>query len=209
MKHLARTIFLLSALGLLNAGAGIAQVTPETTRVKPVGPLATPEVDPKSWKEFSSTDGRFAAQFPGTPRATTETVNVSGGQLEVRIFQLQTFAEYSVIYSDYPAAPSSAEAAARILDTIVKGAARAVNATLLSETEISIEGHPGRLLKERLPGGSILRAKFYLVGRRLYQVAITTPPEEGASAATVKFADDTAWKFLGSFKLKPFVAETR
>lgn len=220
MKHSARTIFFLFTLGM-NAAICPAQGTPPpqpqppppvpapSKPVKRVAALATPEADPQSWKLFSSAEGRFAVEFPGAPREDTQLVAVTGGQLRVHIHQLQTFAEYSVIYSDYPTATSSAEAAGRVLDALVRNAGRAVDATLLSSTEISIEGYPGRLLKERLPGGSILRAKFYLVGRRLYQIAITTPPEEGETDATIKFSDDAAWKFLGSFKLKPFVADAK
>lgn len=221
MKHLARTILFSLALGL-SAVVCLAQETtppppppkPTPDKIKPksgatITVLPSPEYDPKSWKEFSSAEGRFTAQFPGAPRKNTQVVAVPGGQLEVHIYELQTFAEYSVIYSDYPSAPSSAAVAGRVLDNVVKNAVKAINATLLSATEISIEGHPGRLVKQRLPGGSILRAKFYLVGRRLYQVAITTPPEEGASAASVRFSDEFASRFLDSFKLKPLVTGGR
>jgi hypothetical protein len=67
-------------------------------------------------------------------------------------------------------------------------------------TEISIDKHPGRLLRERLPDGKTLKAKMYLVGQRLYQIAVTMPradttPDGGKSYE--KFAD----KFLDSFKL--------
>jgi TonB family protein len=68
-------------------------------------------------------------------------------------------------------------------------------------SEISLEGHPGRLLKERMRDGSIMRVKMFLVGQRLYQVAVTTPREEGAKAETVRFYETTASKFLDSFKL--------
>jgi TonB family protein len=67
-------------------------------------------------------------------------------------------------------------------------------------TDISIDGHPGRLLRERLPNGNILKAKMYLVGQRLYQIAVTIPKPDSSpdmGRAYEKFAD----KFLDSFKL--------
>ena len=42
---------------------------------------------------------------------------------------------------------------------------------------------------------------MYLVGQRLYQIAITTPAEQGMSADKMKNYDAMADKFLNSFKI--------
>jgi hypothetical protein len=73
---------------------------------------------------------------------------------------------------------------------------------LLELKEISLDGHPGRYLKQRMPGGEIMQVKILLVGQRLYQIAITTPREEGASVEISKAYETTADKFLNSFKLR-------
>ncbi len=158
-----------------------------------------PESKAESWKEFSSTAGRFKIQFPGAPAEKTQPIE--GG--EIHIVALRTFAEYSVMYADYPVPVEGAEAARSVLDNGAKGAVASLNAELLELKEITLEGHPGRLLKAKLPDGKILRANMYLVGQRLYQVAITTPAEQGKAAETVRLYDSVASKYLDSFKPVP------
>lgn len=142
--------------------------------------------------------------FPGTPESETQTVvGGQGEKFKIQIHKLKALAEYSVIYADYSIPVDDPKIANAVLDNGVKGAVAEVNSELLSVTEISIDGNPGRLLKEKMPDGSILRAKMYLVGKRLYQIAITTPREEGVSSELVAFYASTANKFLDSFKLIP------
>ena len=97
------------------------------------------------------------------------------GEVDAHILSLQTFAEYSVMYADYPDPIENAAAAHSILDSGVSNAVASVNSELLETKEITLEGNPGKYLKERLPDGKILRAKMLLVGQRIYQIAITTP----------------------------------
>jgi hypothetical protein len=105
------------------------------------------------------------------------------------------------MYADYPDPIENAAAAHRILDDGVKSAVDSVSSQLLETKEISLDGSPGKYLKERLPDGKILRAKMLLVGQRLYQIAITTPEEKGKSAETIAYYDSVAARYLDSFKL--------
>ena len=52
-----------------------------------------------------------------------------------------------------------------------------------------------------MPNGTVMQVKMVLVGQRMYQVAITTPSEDGADPETVGFYNSTAQKFLDSFEL--------
>jgi hypothetical protein len=52
-----------------------------------------------------------------------------------------------------------------------------------------------------MPDGSVLRGATFLVGHRLYQIAITTPREDGAPDVAIKLYQATASKFLASFRL--------
>ncbi|MCA1631119.1 MAG: energy transducer TonB [Acidobacteria bacterium] len=169
-------------------------------------PQQVVERDPASWKTFASDAGGFVILFPGTPATTKHAVRLGDKPVELNIYSLKTLAEYSVMYADYPIPIGDPAVARAVLDNGAKGAVAAANSELLSLTEISLDGHPGRLLKELMPGGEILRAKMLLVGRRLYQVAITTPDERGLPADTKSLYENMADKFLNSFKLSPLKA---
>ena len=183
----------LCLLGFLSASASLAQ------KAQPKDVSAVVDASPAAWKEFSSTEGRFAIRLPGTPKESTQSL----GQMNLRIFQLQSAFEYSVMYADYPEEINDSDPALakRVLDNGLEGAVAAVNAKLVEVQEVSIGKHPGRQYVEQMPNGTIMRGKTFLVGNRLYQIAITTPKEEGSLAESVRFYRDTAAKYLDSFRL--------
>jgi hypothetical protein len=160
------------------------------------------ETNPQTWKEYSSAAGGFSTLFPGTPSESSQLVDAAPGvQFKLHIHSLKILAEYSVMYADYPIPVGDPAVARSVLDNGAEGAVASVNSELLELKEIALDGHPGRYLKERMPGGEIMRVKMILVGQRMYQLAITTPREEGAPAETAKLYDTMADKFLNSFKL--------
>lgn len=191
-RYILLLIILLSSWTLCLAQANKSGDEPPP---RPAG-----EFNPTSWKEYSSAEGRFSILFPGMPKEEVQSIDLQGGQFRIHVHNLKAFAEYGVIYADYPIPVGDPDIAKQVLDNGAKGAVAEVQSELLSVTEISIDGYPGRLLRERLPDGKVLKAKMYLVGQRLYQIAVTLPgadstPDNGKSYE--KFAD----KFLDSFKL--------
>ncbi len=165
-------------------------------------PLPAAEYNAGAWLEFSSSAGRFKVLFPGVPTEKVQRFEAQGASYELHLHQLKTLAEYSVMYADYPVAVGNASVAKQILDNGAHGAAESVNAKIISIEEIMIDGHPGRILKERMPNGSYMRVKMVLVGQRLYQVAITTPNDEDREPDEGEFYRTIAAKFLDSFRLQ-------
>ena len=161
------------------------------------------EKDAAKWQQFSSKEGRFSILFPGLPVEETQSIGAPGVNFNLHLNRLHTFAEYSVMYADYPESinDNNVDLANSVLDNGLEGAVAEVNSKLLEVNKISLEGHPGRSYKERMADGGIMRGKTFLVGHRLFQIAITTPKEEGASADTVRLYETTAEKFLESFRL--------
>lgn len=186
----AAKLFIVMAI---SAYVSIAQ----DARTKDV--VSSPEASPDAWKEFSSTEGRFAIKFPGSPKQSSQPA----GEFDLKLFQLTTAFEYSVMYADYPdwANDSDPARAKKILDDGLEGAVAEVHSKLLEVHEVFIDKHPGRQFVERMADGSVLRAKTFLAGHRLYQIAITTPAEEGVKPDVVKLYETTAAKFLDSFRL--------
>lgn len=196
MINLIRYSFILLVL-LMPAGFAFSQ--------EPITKLpqtSSPEANPTNWKTFESAEGRFSIQFPGTPKVGTEPLD-SAGQVVLHKSSLTTKAEYGVIYADYPMKIEGAAAAKQILDDGAKGAVAGVSSELLSISEISLSGNPGRALKERMKDGAIMQMRMFLVGQRLYQIAITMPTMQGAKVKDVAIYEQAATRFLDSFQLTP------
>jgi hypothetical protein len=169
---------------------------------KPPAHTSPVEATPQPRKEYSSIEGGFSILFPESPNVSSQLLEVAPGvQFKLHIHSLKTPTECSVIYADYPIPMGDPAVAKSVLDSGVQGAVASVNSALLEHKELTFAGHPGRYLKERMPRGEIMRVKMLLVGQRMYQVAITTPREEGASVELVKQYETLADKFLNSFKL--------
>jgi len=162
------------------------------------------EHNPNAWKEYSSKRGLFTIIFPGTP---TDDDNSSGtpSRLEGRKYMLTTTAVYAVYYMDFPADfPNDLEKEGMLrkqwFDNARDATVSQSKARFLDETDIAIDGHPGRLLKLALPGGGILREKQFVVGKRVYQILVITPKESLAPDGG-RFDQSRATRFLDSFKL--------
>ncbi|HEX8118560.1 MAG TPA: TonB family protein, partial [Pyrinomonadaceae bacterium] len=187
MKTLAT---LLITLTLLAPAARAQGQTP--------APLAD-ERDPGRWREYISPVGRFAVLVPGNLVLKTQQMPAPGGRdITLYVQTLSTTAEYGVIHADYPFPVNSPEVQKRLLDDGARGAAESVGARLLDLKEVTLGEHPGRALKEEMRDGRVMHVRMYLVGSRLYQVAITLPKLDADAAA---FGEEVASKFLNSFRL--------
>src|ERR1044072_327138 len=196
LKKTSLLLFTLILLTLTLTHSSVAQEKPPA----PAAPLAT-ERDPRVWREFTSAAGRFAVTLPGDMTLKTERMPTpDGGGIPLSIYTLMTSAEYGVIYADYPFEVKGAEMQRNLLDGGARGAVASVGSQLLDIKEVSLGEHPGRALKELMRDGRIMHVRLYLVGSRLYQVAITLP-KLGEADPVVPFAEEVAAKFLDSFRL--------
>jgi hypothetical protein len=151
-----------------------------------------------AWKEYYSPQGKFKVMLPGTPKDWGKSYNTLFGQLYSHLYMLRTSAKYLIIYTDFPLNLERAPKLNKILDEIRDAAVS--KGTVLNETEISLEGHPGRMLKGIDSDARFIQMKTYAVGNRLYQIIITTP-KETMVADEGRFKVSRATKFLDSFRL--------
>ena len=175
----------------------MAQNTPEPDA--PPRPAA--EYDPKAWKEYSSRQGRFSILFPGRPSEEDTSFDTAAGRLEARQYKLATSAYYIVDYTDFPLVLEQEPGKLnQTFNSIRDGAVANAQGKVLSESDLRLEGHPGRELKIAIPDGGIIRVRMYAVGQRIYQTAVTTPKELKAPDGG-RFDEARALKFLDSLKL--------
>ena len=172
-----------------------------TAQSPPPPSAAPPGADqrPGEPKEFISEQGRFAILFPGTPEEGQYT---RSGRLESRQYIFaDEWANFDVAYNDYDIdLGKDAEKRNEVLNGMRDAGVSKLDGRLLSEAEVSLDGHPGRALTVSIPDGSIIRVRMYVVGRRFYQVAVVTLGEQTAPDGG-QSAKARAMKYLDSFRL--------
>ena len=169
------------------------------SQVRSVTVTESNETTLKNWERFVSPDGDFAMMFPQKPVESQYSMESPAGRLVIHSYKYFGAASYFLSYTDYPAPIDRPEnKKTEALDHAREGGLRAVNGRLLSQSDISINGHPGRLIVVDSPNGgpdgSLIRNKVYLVGNRLYSMQVAIP--KGA-----QLIDTAAEKFLDSFEL--------
>ncbi len=150
-------------------------------------------------KEFKSEAGRFSVVTPATLTESVQQVETqAGNKLDLHIFNgLEDEIAFIVAYNDYPPELTKPENAEAMLDGARDGAVSHSKGKLLSESNIALEGHPGREIIIQTASEDqpplITKTHLFVVKNRLYQVTVVAP----RSRAGDKAVDD----FLQSFKL--------
>jgi hypothetical protein len=149
---------------------------------------ATPQM-----QSFSSSEGRFSVQMPGAVQQRQKVHEFKDGKSanEYQFFVStdQNHVAYMVMYNDIPSGPPAGDpqiVLMRIRDAIAKGK------TLVSDSEISLNGTPGRAIVVRGSDGMLNQLHAFLAGGRLYQLIVT---------AGSGYTADQADAFMNSFKL--------
>jgi outer membrane lipoprotein-sorting protein len=147
------------------------------------------------WTEFKSEAGRFSILMPAKPNYATQTLETREGRFEHHIFIATVGAALFcfVDYADMPKQLGDAKNSDALFDVARDEILKAAEAKLERETNISMDGHPGRELKLHMYGAEA-SVRFYLISGRLYQLSITVLDKKGTSEA------ETIEKFFKSFK---------
>jgi hypothetical protein len=149
------------------------------------------------WSNLDFVEGRFSVSMPSKPEATSTVVDTAVGKLPLYTFgSASKVALLMVSYADYPNEPSDAAQNEKVLDGVRDGLLKGLEAEMLIETRITLQGHPGREWRAIRTAGDVdvvFSWKVYLVGRRLYQMGAATTKAD-AEAADVQ-------RFFNSFQL--------
>ncbi len=147
------------------------------------------------WREFAPPSGDFTVSLPGEPRPVTQTSDTERTQVNNPLFMLETGeVSYVIGYTDLTYDLTEPGAIESALNNGRDQAVSKSGGELESQKNITLAGHPGREMKVRLSDGSVIRARSYLVKRRLYQLIVVTSPALVDSPAVNRF--------FGSFKPK-------
>jgi hypothetical protein len=169
------------------SGERLTMTDPDGTSIPFVKSTASKAAE---WQTLTSQAGRFSILTPATLGEQTKHVGAADGGAELHVFTGYVGAtEYMVSYGDYASTKRKNDAA--VLDRVRDGAIGALNGTLLSETKITIEGHPARevTFNAVAPAGTQMTSKMrlFLVGNRLYQAWVSAPRGDLRPSSTDKF----------------------
>ena len=172
-------------------------------------PPPAKEYNPKIWKEFTSTEGRFSVLLPGTPTQSDRTLQTRIGPVKVRDFEVRSdISVYYLSYSEFPnVGPLTPEEQKEMLASS-RDRALSQGGTLISEVDVSVAGNPSKeLIVAR--DGLILRARILYANDKLYNLilGVQTNTAFMNGKPSAKAADRTALyeeisaKYFNSFKL--------
>lgn len=153
-----------------------------------------PELD---WRELSVPEGGFAVLLAGRARREARPVRTAAGTLTMTMYASSLkHGTMAVAYTDYPAAALSGGHGREQLDAARDALLRNIGASAHAEEEVVIAGLPGRQVYAEGRAGArdlLLKARFLVAGKRLYQIAYVGD-RGGLAMADIDM-------FLTSFKL--------
>ena len=160
-----------------------------------------------TWKEFSSTEGKYRIQFPGTPFQWSLPLEMLRTPSTFYFTAYASSGQYTVMYMDYAETPSATDPAALkvFLDDLREGQKdrqeqTGGKLTVVSETDITFDGYPGRFLVADLNGIAIVRVKTVVVKTRVYWITALMPRDD-PKGSDPKVYEKLAIKFISSFSL--------
>jgi hypothetical protein len=159
----------------LALGVAFASTAGRTWRV-PCRKTAASDVH---WQPYVSTEGRFAAIFPGPP--VGRAVGPAGGfQAHDVAATLPDGSIFGVTWLDTPGlSGAAADNGQTLLNAIL--ARRSGTGQVLSQRPLSVQTHPGHELRLRVPadaGPNLLISRDYVVGPRSYQLLVQLPESD-------------------------------
>src|SRR5262249_14403400 len=110
--------------------------------------------EPGGWKTYSYPDAGFSAAFPAKPREAIQAHrSATLGRLESRVYLVEHGgAAYVVTAITLPAKARAETTASALLDDARDGFVAGVRGTLRRESELTLEGHPGRAIEASAAG---------------------------------------------------------
>lgn len=192
LSILTAVFLMLVAGAAANGQAGPAQQqeAPSTQSAVPAPPAVT------GMLSFTSAEGRFSAELPGTPQQAAKPLTLQGGGAST-LHQFWVDLDndnvtYMVIYNDYPADYASASPQ-ELLQTMRDGVVR--EKTLTSDVPMELFGVPGRAFTALDKDGWQYAVHQFLNGTRLYQLIVVNSKDHPA-ARTEQFMN--SFRILGN-----------
>lgn len=157
-------------------------------------------------KEYISPDYRFKVRFPDVPKEFDLQADTKTGPIVAHNVMHTSNITYWLVYTDYPISFDQPDVIKSALDRARDGSLARVakeDPHILAESDISVDGYPGRFLRVELKGDAIIRYKIVLTGNRQYVLGLGTPKGDPKNMEAQKNYEKLATSFFDSFKIIP------
>ncbi len=116
------------------------------------------------WQSFTTSNGLLTLKFPGEPRVIEKPLSLPQGEVTGEFVAWE--GKKLVFMANALKLPGEADdtvETAEVLDQMANGAAGAVNGRIAEQTDVTIDGIPGRELYVEVPDGPVVRARILLL----------------------------------------------
>lgn len=150
------------------------------------------------WMEYGSDPQGFTVMVPKSMDLYRDKSQTAAGEIEILTFLAEMpTASYGVVCNDFPQDFLAKADTGEMLANGIKGFVSKLSGTLDAERPVTLDGNAGReiVMTGSSQGVALYgKARFFLIGARLYQVAYIAEKGKEDPAAVDHFLD--------SFKLK-------
>jgi hypothetical protein len=148
--------------------------------------LLTAAAGQAEWPRFKSTEENFTISMPREPQQERTTGRTPLGTGHHIYTVDDNGVSFTASYSVLDNAPTQSKDIKRTLDMARDMVAMVTNGKLLTDTDISIDNFPGRLVRIE-KDKRIWTVHAYIVKDRMYQLMTTEPKAKEPNAAAAKF----------------------
>lgn len=145
-----------------------------------------------AWRDYTSADGKFSAAMPNEPLTSMIVTQTAEGPLYTHTVSAndKDLNEYMVSWTMYDKNVEY-KGTDKIFDRVRDALIMSKGGKLVNDSAVSMMGRPGRAITFTDSDGRVVKARFYFVGNRFYQVMAESRSKQDSGASD---------KFFESFK---------
>ena len=142
----------------------------------------------QEWKAIKPEGTGISVEMPGDPKPTTQSVDTPAGKVEIVLYVLEVpKGAFLVNATTIPPNAPPATVDER-LDGARNGAVNNSGGKLVSESKITLDGHPGRQLLIENAMGLFIHARVFIVDKKLVQT-VAVSDQKDATPDIKRFMD--------------------
>ena len=143
------------------------------------------------WQMFNSPEGKFNILAPSKPKLKVEDIDSPPGKVTYYSYSsVSNVGFFSITYFDHPVEAKNASEINSRLDVIRDGVLSTLGGEVVSEKKMRLYGYPGReffVKKSEKGSDDLYQWRIFLVGKRVYQLAVATERKDSGSPDIAKF----------------------